>query len=89
MHQGGAVERAIGRFREHASAGFDDGEIGNHDSFARRQGGLDKPNRRLMPAQDVRWVVGRCGPAALILSEKIYRKAAKVAKERRGKSDWI
>jgi hypothetical protein len=52
MHQGGAVERAIGGFREHASAGFDDGEIGNHDSFARRQGGLDKPNRCIAPAQD-------------------------------------
>jgi hypothetical protein len=34
-------------------------------------------------------VRGRCGLAAPILSEKIYRKAAKVAKERRGKSDWI
>jgi hypothetical protein len=52
MHQGGAVERAIGGFREHASAGFDDGEIGNHDSFARRQGGLDIPNRCIAPAQD-------------------------------------
>jgi hypothetical protein len=32
--------------------------------------------------------VGRRGLAAPILSEKIHRKAAKVAKERGGESDW-
>ena len=87
MHQSGAVERAIGGFREHAGAGFDDGEIGNHGSIARGQGEFDKPNRRLMPAQD--GGVGRRGPAAPILSEKIHRKAAKVAKERRGEEEVI
>ena len=39
-----------------------------------------------MPTSSI--LVGRCGLAAPILSEKIHRKAAKVAKERGGESDW-
>jgi hypothetical protein len=34
-------------------------------------------------------VRGRCGLAAPILSEKIYRQAAKVAKKRGGEEDVI
>ena len=34
-------------------------------------------------------MVGRCGPAAPTHSEKIYRQAAKVAKERGGNGDWL
>jgi hypothetical protein len=40
----------------------------------------------ILPTSSI--LVGRCGLAAPIFSEKIYRKAAKVAKERRGESDW-
>ena len=43
----------------------------------------DLINRIAASCQRKMGVVGRCGLAAPILSEKIYRQAAKVAKERR------
>jgi hypothetical protein len=49
----------------------------------------DLINRIGGPCQRKMGVRGRCGLAAPILSEKIYRQAAKVAKERRGEEGVI